>query len=114
VASRTECDSAVRLIIDKLAEVDPDLRCRYTVDRSVSCRVSDLGMTYSARLCDDGLCDLSMDGDVASRAQVRLTVASDDLLALVHGRLTVPSAWALGKLRVQASPLDLLKLRTLL
>jgi len=26
----------------------------------------------------------------------------------------VPSAWAVGKLRVQASPLDLLKLRALL
>lgn len=114
MASRTECDSAVRSVVDKLDELDPEVRRRYTVDRSVSCRVSDLGVTYSGRLCDEGLRDLAVDGAAASRAQVRLTVGSDDLLALVQGRLAVPSAWAVGKLRVQASPLDLLKLRTLL
>lgn len=114
MASRTECDSAMRSVVDKLAELDPELRRRYTVDRSVSCRVSDLGVTYFARLSEDGLAGLVVDGAAAERAQVRLTVGSDDLLALVEGRLAVPSAWAVGKLRVQASPLDLLKLRALL
>lgn len=112
MASRTDCDAAVQGLVDKLADVDPELRHRYLVERTVSCRVADLGVTYSARLCDDGICDLSTGDD--AKAQVRLTVASDDLLALVEGRVSVSTAWAVGKLRVQANPLDLLRLRTLL
>ena len=112
MATRSDCDTAVQGLIDKLAEVEPEVRRRYVVDRTVSCRVVDLGVTYSGRLCDDGLCDLSTRDD--AKAQVRLTVDSDDLLALVEGRLGVSTAWAVGRLRVQANPLDLLKLRTLL
>jgi len=112
VATRTECDSAVAGLILKLSEVDPDVRRNYVVERTVSCRVSDLNVTYSGRLCDEGLRDFSTADD--GRAQVRLTVDSDDLLALVEGRLGVSTAWAVGRLRVQANPLDLLKLRTFL
>ena len=112
MASVTECDSAVRGLVEKLAAAPPELRRRYVVDRTVSCRISDLGVTYSGRLCDAGISELTTDDD--ARAQLRLTVGSDDLLALAEGRLAVPTAWAIGKLRVQASPLDLLKLRALL
>ena len=41
-------------------------------------------------------------------------VASDDLLALVETRLAIPTAFATGKLRVQASPFDLLRLGSFL
>ena len=112
MASRTDCDAAVSGLVDKLAEVNPELRRRYVVERTVSCRVADLGVTYSGRLCDDGICDVSTSAE--AKAQVRLTLDSDDLLALVEGRLGVSTAWAVGRLRVQANPLDLLKLRTLL
>jgi hypothetical protein len=45
---------------------------------------------------------------------VRLTVGSNDLLALTQRRLTVGSAFATGRLRIQASPLDLLRLSSFL
>jgi putative sterol carrier protein len=48
------------------------------------------------------------------KAQVRLTVSSDDLVALVEGNLSVPAAVATGKIRVQASPFDLLRLSAFL
>lgn len=112
MASLDECDQAIQGLVDRLAGLDPDLRRRYVVDRTVSCRISDLSVTYSGRLCDDGLLDVTTADD--GKAQLRLTVASNDLLALVEGRLAVPTAWAVGKLRVQAGALDLLKLRTLL
>lgn len=112
MASLTECDSALRCLIDKLAIVEPEVRRRYIVERTVSCRISDLGVTYSGRLGDDGISELTTGDDV--KAQLRLTVASDDLVALVEGRLAAPTAWAIGRLRIQASPLDLLKLRALL
>jgi SCP-2 sterol transfer family len=112
VASHAEVEAAVRGLADRLAGVDPDLRTRYVVDRTVSCRVTDLDVVYVGRLADEGLCDLHT--EPAERAQVRLTVNSDDLLALADGRLALPTAWASGRLKVVASPLDLLKLRALL
>lgn len=112
VASEAECDKALRSLVDLLADVDPDLRGKYVLDRTVSCRVSDLGVTWSARLCDEGVVGLTTEDD--SKAQIRLTVGSDDLLALVAGRQAFPSALATGKLRVQASPMDMLRLTALL
>ncbi len=112
MASPQEVEAAVLRIAALLASVDPDVRARLSADRTVSCRVPDLDVVWSGRVCHDGLVDVT-DED-SERAQVRLSVASDDLVALSEGRLGVPAAWATGRLKVQASPLDLLKLRALL
>ena len=112
MATASECDAAVRSAVLRLAALEPDLRHRYVLTRTVSCRIADLGVTYSGQLCDEGIRDLSTADD--SRAQVRLTVDSDDLVALVEGRLPVATAFAVGRLRVQANPLDLLRLRAVL
>jgi predicted lipid carrier protein YhbT len=112
LASEAECEKALRSLVDRLADVDPEIRGRFVLDRTVSCKVSDLGLTWSARLCDDGLVGLTT-GD-ESKAQIRLSVSSDDLVALVEGRQAFPSAFATGKLRVQASPMDMLRLTALL
>lgn len=107
-----EVEAAVRRLVGLLASVDPEVRARLSADRTVSCRLPDLDLVWSGRLCNEGLMDVT-DGD-AARAQVRVSVDSDDLVALVDGRLAVPLAMATGRLRVQASPLDLLRLRALL
>ena len=112
VATSPQVEAAVLGLVDRLADVDPALRRRYAVERTVSCTISDLGVVWSGRLGADGLHDVT--AGAAPRAQVRLTVDSDDLLALADGRLEVPAAVATGRLRVQAGPLDLLKLRGLL
>lgn len=112
MASEAECDAGLRALADSLAAVDPDVRRRFVVDRVISCRVPDLGVTWSAHLTDEGLVDLAVDAD--RKAQVRLTVGSDDLIALIEGRLAVPTAVATGRIRVQASPFDLLRLSSLL
>jgi predicted lipid carrier protein YhbT len=112
VASVHECEQALRSLADRLAAVDAQTRAKHVVERTVSCRVPDLGVVFKGRLDDDGLSQIRQDDDPS--AQVRLTADSDDLLALVEGRLGVPSAWATGRLKVEASVLDLLKLRALL
>lgn len=112
MATRAECEVAVQTLVDRLAEVEPELRSRYVAERTVSCRVSDLDVVFVGRLSDDGLTDVHT--EVAERAQVRLTVSSDDLLALCNGRLALTTAVATARLRVQAGPLDLLKLRALI
>lgn len=115
MASVQECEQALQSLADRLAAVDPEVRSRYVVTRTLACRVPDLDVTFLATLNDEGIeqlrCNDGRDGDAA---QVRLAAQSDDLLALVDGELSAPLAWATGRLKVQASPLDLLKLRTLL
>ena len=111
LASAAQCAQALDSVVDLLAALDPAVRSKYVQDRTVSCRVTDLGCTWAARLCDEGLVDLHLvEDDDEGKAQVRVTLSSDDLIALVEGRLAVPIAVATGRLRVQANPLDLLRL----
>lgn len=115
MASVQECERALRSLADRLAAVDPEVRARYVVTRTLACRVPDLDVVFRATLDDDGLQELRCtEGPGADGAQVRLAAGSDDLLALVDGQLSPPVAWATGRLKVSASPLDLLKLRALL
>ena len=83
--------------------------------RRLSCRVPDLDVTFVGQLRDGSLHDLyTAEDGAAVEAQVRLTVPSDDLVALTDGRLSFATAWARGRLKIDASMMDLLKLRTLL
>jgi hypothetical protein len=48
------------------------------------------------------------------KADIRLTMTSDDLVALTDGRLHFGSAWASGRLKLEAGLRDLLRLRKIL
>lgn len=112
MATLQECERALQSLAERLAAVDPEQRAKYAVERTVSCCVTDLDVVFTGRVDGDGLADLRRTDDTA--AQVRLAASSDDLIALSEGRLGVPSAWATGRLKIEASVLDLLKLRSLL
>jgi len=112
VASVEQCEKALRSLVDRFASVDPETRARYAVERTVSCRIVDLEVCFRGRIDGEGLTEVERVDDPS--AQVRLATSSDDLLALTDGRLGVPAAWASGRLKIEASVLDLLKLRSLL
>ena len=115
MATVEDCERAINSLAARFAELDPELRSRHVVTRTLACRVPDLGVVFLALLCDGGLEELRCcQGADTDGAQVRLAADSDDLLAMVGGELSPPMAWATGRLRVQASPMDLLKLRALL
>lgn len=112
MASVEECEAALRDLAAMLHEVDAGLREQHTVERTLSCWVSDLKECFTARLGADGLTDIERGGQ--HDGQVRLKVSSDDLVALTKGELSFPIAWATGRVKVDASISDLLRLRTLL
>ena len=112
MASLEEADLAVATLAVKLGHIDPELRARHLVDRTVSCHLVDLDVVYSARVSADGVSELTR--HPREPAQIKLSVGSDDLVALTEGRLGVGTAWAAGRLKVDAGVLDLLKLRALL
>ena len=115
MATLPECEQALQSLVDRLADVPDDIRSKYVVSRTVSCRVPDLDVVFLARLGEYGLEELRcLAGSDPTGAQVRLSARSDDLLQLVAGELSPPGAWATGRLKVEASVLDLLKLRSFL
>jgi hypothetical protein len=111
MATVDQCRQALLGIADRLAG-DPDAARRVNLDRSLTCHIRDLGVSFRGRLRGGTIVGLA-DGDDAG-AQIRLAVGSDDLLALVAGDLSFASAWASGRVSVRASLGDLLKLRKLL
>lgn len=115
MATQQDCEAALRRVAATLAGAGSDDRTRHVLDRSVSCTVPDLGLTFTGRLEAGGLTDMaSAPTGTSPRAQIRLTVGSDDLVALTDGRLGFGAAWGQDRLKVDASMLDLLRLRRLL
>jgi alkyl sulfatase BDS1-like metallo-beta-lactamase superfamily hydrolase len=108
VATLQECEQAFADLADKLAG-DPAARNKAALDRSVSCTLTDLKVIFAGQLRDGGLHNVhqASTGD----AQIKLTMTSDDLVALNAGQLNLVSAWTSGRVKIDASVFDLLKLR---
>ncbi len=115
MATLDECRDAVSELAERLTQAGDTVRTQ-AADRTIACRVLDLAVTFTAHLTDGELADLQVApmGAETESAQIKLTVNSDDLVALVDGTLAFPHAWATGRVRLDASFRDLLKLRTML
>jgi hypothetical protein len=111
MATLEECRKALQDVADKISSGGGD-RQPPKLDRSLACRLTDLGTGFHGRLANGKLQDLT-DGD-DPKAQIALTLSSDDLVALSRGGLNFAKAWAGGRVKVQAGVRDLLKLRSLL
>jgi hypothetical protein len=112
VATVPECEAAFVELANRLSSVDDDARKKAAFDRTISCTLSDLDVIFAARLSDGALLDIQQ--VESPDAQLRLSMTSDDLIALTDGSLPFTKAWASGRLRIDASVLDLLRLRSLL
>jgi predicted lipid carrier protein YhbT len=112
MATVDQCRAALDDLSAKLAGVDPDLRARHVPDRTVSCHVTDLDVTFACRLDQDGVHDL-IEASPDSPADLRLAVDSNELIALTAGDEDFLSAWLRGRVHVAASMRDLLRLRSL-
>lgn len=113
MATEEECRAALDRIVERLDEVEPEQFKEHVVERTISCRVPDLGLFFASRIHEGGL-DPFTRSDNGAAAQVRITVRSDDLVALAKDELNVARAWATGRLRIEANIFDLLRLRRLL
>jgi predicted lipid carrier protein YhbT len=118
VASAKQCRSALDRLAEAIDTVDPALRRKHLPPRTVACRVKDLAVTFTARLDEAGVHDIAVvshDGDAPTpQADVRLTLDSDDLIALVERKDDFVSAWLHGRVQVSAPMRDMLRLRSVL
>jgi hypothetical protein len=111
VADREQCEAALAGLAARLEDLARRGSPAQTPDRTVLCRLTDLGTSYVADLRDGALLGIT---EGARKAQITFTLTSDDLIAVTDGTLPVATAWASGRLRVDASLRDLLRVRSLL
>jgi hypothetical protein len=114
MATAEECQAALDSLIARIAEMDAKDREAHLIDRTMSIRVPDAGVTFVTRLGPHGADPVRLADGGAPTAQVRFTADSDVLVAIAAEPGSFMRAWLSGKLRVQASVFDLLHLRRLM
>src|SRR5216684_3763838 len=111
MATAEECRAALETLTSRLTEMDPADRATHLVDRAISCTVSDLGVTFRTRLGPHGADPVTEADGNDGPAQVKFTTKSDDLVALADNPESFIRAWLTGRLKIEASVFDLLRLR---
>jgi len=112
VATMDQCLTALQGILGDLA-ANP---AAAGLDRSLSCRLTDLDEVVLGRLGSGAVRDLHVKphGPEVPKADIRLTMTSDDLLEMTNGGLHFGTAWATGRVKLEAGLRDLLRLRKIL
>src|SRR4029077_7889749 len=80
---------------------------------SMSCHVTDLGVTFVTRFTDSGTEPVTEAKPDDPPADIRLTASSDDVISLSATPANIARMWLSGRVKVQASMRDLLALRKL-
>ncbi len=114
MATAEECRTALDTLIGKLADVDSQTRAKKLADRTLSCTVTDLGVTFATRLGPHGADPLARVPPDAPRAQIRFSAKSDDVVAIAGDPGSFARAWMTRRIKVEGSPMDLLSFRKLL
>ena len=115
MATIEECRAALEKLSDNMGSAEGDARTAASLDRSVSCRITDLDVTFVGRMTGGRIVVRdTLQGPPPEKAQIRLTMTGDDLVSLVDGELNFAKAWGSGRVKLEAGLRDLLQLRKLL
>lgn len=107
-----QVEGTLGALVGRLGSMDPGYRAMLPARRSIEARCTDLDVMYHAVWRDGQLSPL-VEGP-APRADIRILVSSADLDRLAAGSLTFRQAYADGRLRIEASLTDMLRLRAVL
>ena len=114
MASAEECREALQTLSGRLTEMSPADRASYFGQRSMSCHVTDLGVTFVTRFTDNGADPVTEAKPDDPPADIRLTANSDDVVSLSATPANIARMWISGRVQIHASMRDLLALRKLL
>lgn len=114
MATTEECRTALEALVGRLADLDADARSAHLADRTMSCRVRDLGITFTTRLGPDGAGSITEAVADSPEAQIKFSANSDVVVAVANDPASFARAWLTGRLRVEANIFDLLRLRRLM
>jgi len=109
--SAEQCREALQKLAGRLAEMSPGDRENYFGNRSMSCEIPDLGVTF--RMDPDGKeVREARPGDPP--ADMRIVANSDDVISLTESPMNIARMWLSGRVKIEASMRDLFRLRKLL
>lgn len=114
MASRTEVEEKLTELIERLDASDQGARAiedSLPERRIVALHVPDLDARYWTQM-EGGRMGPLQRGD-RDGSDIRITAGSDDLVELIDGRGSLFSAYLAGRVRIDASFADLLRLRRL-
>lgn len=114
MATAEDCRTALAALTARISDLDPDARKNHLVERTMSCLIPDLGITFATRLGPHGADPITEAAPDAQPAQVRFTANSDVVVSITDDPGSFARAWLAGKLKVEGNILDLLRLRKLM
>jgi len=114
MATVEECRMALERLTARISEMDAKDREHHLLDRTLSCRVPDLGVTYLTRLGPHGADPVQQVNDGRTAAQVRFTARSDVVVSVAEDPGSFVRAWLSGRLKIEGNFFDLLHLRRLI
>ncbi len=112
MATVAEVEAVLADLLNRFAGVDSGTRAMLPSHRVIEARFPDLDVVRHAEWREGDL--LVLDEPPARRPDIRVTVDSDDLVAMADGRLSFSRAYAANRIRLDASMTDLLRLRAVL
>jgi hypothetical protein len=114
MATAEECRKALESLTARISDMSPDDRSAYLADRTLSCEIPDLGVTFVTRLGPNGADPVREAAEGDGPAQIRFVANSDVVVSVADDPGSFARAWLTGRLKVQGSVFDLLRLRKLM
>ena len=114
MASKEDVEERLALLIGRLGADDAAARTLHQEipeGRILSLHVTDLDERYWAELAEGRMGPLQH--GAVEGAHIKISSTSDELVKLADGGGNVFAAWAAGRVRIQASFSDLMRLRKL-
>lgn len=112
MAELEEVERILDELLERLGDLDDGALAMMPAQRIIRAACPDLDLVRYARWHDGTLTVLAE--PPGRRADIRISVRSDDLVKLVAGEMTFSQAYVGGRLRIDASMSDLLRLRAAL
>lgn len=113
MATASEVERTILDLARQFEQVAPQYRAMLPSRRTIQAEVPDLDRSWHAKWSYGELSDIK-EGKIDGRADIRIRIDSDDLLAIASGELEFRRAWTQNRLRLDASMTDLLRLRAFL
>src|SRR6202021_1062338 len=110
MATAEECREALQTLTGRLGEMDEKNRSSFFSNRSFSCHVTDLGVTFVTTITDTGAEPVKEAAPDEPPADIRLTANSDDVVSLAATPAHIARMWIAGRGQGHASLRDLLAL----
>ena len=113
MATKAEVERQLGELMARLDGNETNVRSAIPSRKVLCCDVPDLDAAWYS-VVENGHVSQPSEAPPNGRADITLRVGSDDLVDLVEGRISFLSAFSSGKVKVDASIVDLLRLRSLL